>query len=633
MCGICGVISFREDRVDEHLLDILINRIRHRGPDEQGIYVDKESNLGLASCRLSIIDLVSGHQPISNEDDSIYIVFNGEIYNYQFLKKKLVERGHYFKTNSDTEVILHAYEEFGEDDFVHYLQGMFAFCIYDRKSRKLYLARDRAGKKPLYYSFTQDYFVFASELKSILAYPYAVKMIDEVALEKYLVYGYIPEPYTIVKEVNKLEAGTILIFSIPERKLTKHIYWNLKFNTLDTANIKERDIVEKIMLLLNKAVTRRLISDVEIGALLSGGLDSSTIVALMSQRYQGRVKTFSVSFTESSFDESAYFRKVASIFHTEHYEQVFEIKRLLNILPEVVDFLDEPFADPSILPTYLICKFARQFVKVVLSGDGGDEIFLGYPTFWAHIAAKFLEPLPLMIKKSFEEYAKLLLPVSFENFSTDFKIKQFFRGLVFPRLQWHFIWTGAFTPLELSILLNQNNGKASPMESLLDEPRQAILSQLDDMNKVIYFYFRFYLGQQVLVKVDRASMAASLEVRSPFLDTELIEFMMSLPWHIKLKKMELKHLLKKTMKDILPAEVIYRKKKGFGIPVSKWIYNELRPLTLELLNNSELKKHNLFSARYTSQLLNEHFTKKVNNGKKLWTLLMFQLWYKKYLKT
>ena len=631
MCGIAGIVDSTHP-VDRATLVRMATAIRHRGPDDDGYYIhvpehERGPSVGLAFRRLSIIDLAGGHQPMSNEDDSVWIAFNGEIYNFQELRRELETKGHRFRTASDTETIVHLYEEMGAD-CVTRLNGMFGLAIWDLGQRRLLLARDRMGKKPLYWTDTGHGLLFGSELKALLTHPECPRDIDRAAVAKYLAYEYVPTPHSIFAGVHKLPAAHVLTWQ--DGKIAVRRYWDQRFvgaASAATAPASATDLAAEFRDRLREAVRIRLVSDVPLGVFLSGGIDSSSVVALMAQlRPPESIKTFAVGFADPSFDESAHARAVARHFGTDHHEEVLAPRTLIDILPEVAGFLDEPFADASIVPTYLLSKFTRRHVTVALGGDGGDELLAGYPTFQAERAARWYR-VPNAVHARFVRPLAARLPVSTDNFSLDFKLKKFLHGAQYaPHLR-HQVWLGAFDAAESRELL-RGDVAVDPYDDLEIAMRDAPTG--DAVERLIYQYCRFYLQDDILVKVDRASMACSLEVRAPFLDYTLVDWLGTVPSHLKLHGGTTKYLLKRAMQPHLPPGIAARAKKGFGIPVAKWFQGELRDLARDTLSESRLGHHGMFHWPVVERLLDEHFRGRRDNRKQLWTLFMFQLWYEEY---
>jgi asparagine synthase (glutamine-hydrolysing) len=631
MCGICGIaVSRGGPQVSKEILRKMNETITHRGPDEDGFYVNDK--VGLASRRLSIIDLAGGTQPISNEDESMRIVFNGEIYNYRELRDYLEKHGHLFRTQSDTEVILHLYEEFGTN-CVQHLDGIFAIAIWNEKTQELLLARDRMGIKPMYYTHLPDWqFIFGSEMKSVLANPAVERKIDLISLNEYLSYEYVPTPRTIIRNVWRLEAGHFLIFN--RRGVEIHAYDSLSFHQSESRPpVDWRDYSTALYDTLRSAVQRELVSDVPVGVLLSGGLDSSTIAALMVDLYPGKVESFTIGFEEGSFDESHYARRVAQHVHTHHNEMVLTSKKAAELVSDVGSFLDEPFADSSIIPTYLLSRFARQQVKVVLGGDGGDELFAGYPTVLSHRLIGYYERLvPWVLRAYVAPRVMDHLKVSFDNISLDFRMRRFLAGRGVPLIDRHQRWLGSFVDEEKASLL-QSWIKPVLRETYHQSYEYARYSDAKEpLNQILFNDMKTYLEGDILYKVDRASMAASLEVRVPFLNREVVHFANDLPMDLKLHNFTGKFLLKKMMKGRLPEDIIWRSKKGFNMPVAYWLSGDLKELMLEMLSESFINRQDLFDYSYIQQITDEHFQHRKDNRKLLWTLLMFQLWYRSYIE-
>ena len=625
MCGIAGYFGHG----DERALKNMGNQLRHRGPDDEGFYL--KGNVGLAHRRLSIIDLSQkAHQPMSNEDDTVWLTFNGEIYNFRELRTKL-SVAHLFKSSTDTEVIIHLYEELGTKVFSE-IDGMFALALYDAKTEKIILARDRLGKKPLYWGVFDRTLIFGSELKAILAHPLSKNSLDLKSLNKYLQYEYVPTPHTIFKNIFKLEPGHFLTYN-GAGQLRKEKFWSVSFNQ-ENAEQDESYFLKALDEQLNAAVAKRLISDVPLGVFLSGGLDSSTIAYYAARNSCQKIKTFSIGFEEDSFDESKYARMVSAAIGTEHYERILGARESLNIIPQVFDLLDEPLADASILPTFLLSQFTRDYVTVAVGGDGSDELFCGYDTFVADRLANFYESLPLFLRQNVIESAVRRLPVSPKNFSFDFKAKKFISGFYGPKKYRHQRWLGSFDKSEKSRLFRAEVWKEIEAENEFEEIDAYIRESgtRDYHQQLIYLYLRMYLMDDVLVKVDRASMFNSLEVRSPFLDTRVVDLVNGVPFKLKFSGLKTKYILKRLMSDKLPREIVFRRKKGFGIPLAEWINDDLKPLVLELLSERAIKEQGLFNYEYVHELLGDHFARRADNRKPIWTLMAFQLWWNRWYK-
>jgi asparagine synthase (glutamine-hydrolysing) len=623
MCGIAGFIVKEKNAPTAQraaLLDEMCRVITYRGPDEQGAVVAGRAALGMR--RLSIIDLKSGQQPIYNEDGNLAIVFNGEIYNYRELKAKLEARGHKFKTNSDTETIVHAFEEFGAD-CVQHLRGMFAFAIWDKREESLFIARDRVGKKPLFYALTaQGNFVFGSELKVLLAHGEISKEIDFAALDAYLTFGYVPEEFCIFKNVRKLLPGHFLTFKNGEIKTQK--YWDFEYRKV--SDIKtEAEYVEILREKIKEAVKIRLISEVPLGAFLSGGVDSSSVVAMMSQILETPVKTFSIGFNEDSFNELKYARVAAKHFGTEHHEFIVT-PDLVETVDELVWHFDEPFADSSALPTFMVSKMARQFVTVVLSGDGGDELFAGYTRYVVdRKRSAVVANLPPFVRKNLRAVSERLPHGAkgrnyLYNVSLD-AIERYIDSIS----QYNTLRKKSLYSADFQSKLNGNSG-ASVYRKIAGSV--ATGSAIDNL---LYLDSKTYLPADILTKVDRMSMAASLEARVPLLDHELIEFVTQIPANLKMKGLHTKYIFKKAMEGIVPPEILYREKQGFGVPIEEWINKELRARMHETLLERRTLERGYFEKSYIQTLLDEHAKRRRDHSHALWILWMLELWHRRFL--
>lgn len=600
MCGICGIYDFNQNNVLKKDILRMNKSLIHRGPDEQGHYLQK--NIALANCRLAIIDLKSGRQPICNENKKIWIVFNGEIYNYQDLKNKLIKKGHSFSTQSDTEVILHLYEEEG-DNFLNKLDGMFALAMWDKKQKRIILARDRLGKKPLYWTIFQNKFIFASEVKAILTYPAFKKTIDKDAVRDYFCYGFVPSPKTIFKNISKLPAGcSLTINKHGKTKLKK--YWDFDYS-VKLNNYSEKEIINTIISLLKKAVLKRLISDVPLGLMLSGGIDSGLVAAILKECTSSfKIKAYSIGFEEKAFDESFYAKKLAKHLDIKHYVKIFTQRQLIKTVQSVVDTLDEPMSDPSILPTYFLSNFVGGQVKVALSGDGGDEGFAGYPKYLAH---RFLPA------KGWGLFRQTNWQLNLG------KIGQLINYMNHPLPVRNQLWINPFSPQEITELTGVN-----PSYAKIDHYHRLFKGK-DSLDEAFYLDQKLTLADMYLVKVDRASMASSLEVRSPFLDKDLVEFSTQIPAKLKLKNLQTKYLLKKIAYKYLPVEIVNQPKKGFGIPLDRWIEGELGPMVSKHLNLEQIQQQGLLNPKLVDRIV------KAKRSNAIWRLLVFQLWREKWL--
>ena len=627
MCGICGYITGTDQPADRVIISKMNDRLRRRGPDDEGYYVEGPVALGMR--RLSIIDLATGQQPISNEDGSIWVILNGEIYNFPELRPALESRGHRFRSRSDTEVIVHLYEDFG-DNFVDHLNGMFAVALWDARKRRVVLARDRMGQKPLYWTRLGQGIAFASEPKSLLAHPDIPAELDRRSLSRYLLYEYLPAPSCIFRGIHKLEAAHRLTFQNGDVRLDR--YWEPAPAT-DPRNAPHfNDAAAELWQRLRESVRMQLVSDVPLGVFLSGGIDSSSVIAAMTAIMPAdKIETFTIGFDDPSFDESAPARLVAQHFGTTHHEEIFSVQRLIEVLPDVADYLDEPFGDASVLPMYLLSRFARQRVTVALGGDGCDEMLAGYPTFQAIRPAAVFRAMPRAIQRAMRWTANKL-PVSHENFSFDFKLKQFVKGAAAPPELAHQIWLGSFCDAEQQSLLRADvraelDGRGTEEEHLT---LASGIQGNDLVDRLTRIYCRTYLAEDILTKADRASMAVSLELRAPFLDPGLVSFITSLPSRYKLRGSETKRVFRRAMADRLPAAVLKRPKKGFGIPVAGWLNTHLRELAGDLLAPDRLRAQGLFDAETVGRLLWDHWDGRRDNRKGLWTLIMFQMWHERY---
>jgi asparagine synthase (glutamine-hydrolysing) len=634
MCGICGILNLSlEPLAQRSRIDAMSARIMHRGPDSHGKF--ELPYLALAIRRLSIIDLATGDQPLANETGGITLVFNGEIYNYRELTKQLLERGHRFKTHSDGEVIAHLYEELGPG-FVRELNGMFAIALWDDRAKRLVLARDRAGEKPLYYWRGNGALVFASEIKSLLEYPGISREIDREALAQYFFYGYFPSPRSVYAEIKKLPAAHTMVVERGEMSITP--YWRLQDHLRPPGKApvtarEEAEIVEELRGKLREAAISRLVSDVPLGVFLSGGVDSSTLVAAMSELTPGNVNTFSVAFPHRTFNEEPYAQRVARHFGTRHHVVTADNQRLREAFTALVDHLDEPVADPAVIPTYLLSQFARTEIKVALSGEGSDELFGGYPTYiGARLAEHYLR-LPHLLRRQFFEPMARFLPVSAGAVPLGLFVRRFLQHAERDAAERHQIWFGMFNPAELDQLFSPDWWGSKPTLSAVFAPLARVLdgAQFEDtVAQLLYLDFRMYLEDNLLVKIDRASMACSLELRTPFLDHRLIEYAAGLPSRLRVRRFTMKYILKKAVEKWLPHEIVHRQKRGFSVPIASWMRGSLKPLVGETLNAEKLKREGLFDPAFVRRLLEEHWRGATDHRKTLWTLLCFQLWFDRW---
>lgn len=615
MCGIAGFIDAERSQDDaEQLIDRMCRVIRHRGPDDQGVWVGNGVAMGMR--RLSIIDLAGGNQPIFNEDQSVLVILNGEIYNYRELQKELQERGHHFHTDSDTEAIVHAYEEYG-DECVKHLRGMFTFAIWDRKRQRLLAARDRFGKKPLNYYWDGQKLIFGSEIKSILEAGIP-REVNHIALDEYLVYRCVPAPNTLFKGVMKLPPAHILVYE--NGQISTKCYWELSFRP--TCTDDEATAIERIRALLKEAVEVRLMSEVPLGAFLSGGIDSSVVVGLMSSMMSQPVKTFSIGFEEDEFSELPYARQVAKHFGTDHHE-FFVRPELISVLPQLVWAYDEPFSDASMLPTYYVSRLAREHVTVALTGDGGDEIFAGYTSYSREWVINRIPPILRSLLASGSRFmpdgmrgknrlGSLLLDLPTRVVRSQMLFAADSRSSI-------------YSPEYFAQVRDHN-----PYERLISEFRA--VSDLDTTAQQQYVDARRYLIDDILVKVDKASMFNSLETRAPLLDQYLVEYVASLPASLRMRNGVLKYLLKKAAADLLPAEILTRGKQGFGVPIKHWFRGDLNGYAYELLLSPQAQQRGIFNPAFVRNLLQAHArTTLVNHSSAIWALLCLELWFQIYM--
>lgn len=565
MCGIAGFVG----EGGRDCLERMTRALAHRGPDAEGFHIDEKTGLHLGHRRLSIVDLTDGCQPMQTLDGRFWIVFNGEIYNHAELRAELEKKGHAFQTDhSDTEVLLHGYVEWGEE-LVERLNGMWAFALWDSARQRLFVSRDRFGKKPLYWFRKNGTFAFASEVTALLVHPLAPRSVSRKALQKLFAYALIPAPHSIIEGIWKLPAGHNLIVEAGGEPQIQR-YWRYTIEPDEKlARRPEQELAEELLEKLSRAVQRRLMADVPLGVFLSGGIDSTAVAALAAKHAGAdRLKTFSIGFTEPSFDESAFARRAAEFLGTRHELEILDLGKACDLLPQIFAKLDEPQGDNSLLPTWLLSRFTRRYVTVALGGDGGDELFAGYDTFRGLDKARLYDSLvPRPMHHALRALAGLL-PVSHSNISFDFKIKRGMRGASHPQRLWNPIWLGALEPDEISRFFGE---KIDP-EDLYSEAIDSweACQQTDLVDRTLQFYTEIYLQDGILAKVDRASMMHGLEARSPFLDIEVADFARRLPHRFKLKDGVAKYLLKKALEPLLPADIIYRKKKGFGTPVGAW---------------------------------------------------------------
>jgi asparagine synthase (glutamine-hydrolysing) len=625
MCGIVGLVRNNGKAIDEQLLSRMCDAIKHRGPDDDGFYVN--GCVGLGMRRLAIIDLKSGKQPIHNQERTSWIVFNGEIYNYLELREKLEKLGHTFYTNSDTEAIVHAYDQYGVDCPNH-LRGMFAFAIWDDAKRELFLARDRVGKKPLLYAQIEGDLVFGSEFSALLLHPQISRDVNLEALDHYLSFMCIPAPMTAYRSIQKLEPGNWLRWRNGE--VTVQRYWQPDFSK--KLKIDEREAGEQTVEILRDAVRCRLMSEVPLGAFLSGGIDSSAVVALMSQESSERIKTFSIGFEEQDFSELHHARRVAEHVGADHHEFIVR-PDAVEVLPMLVEHYGEPYADSSAVPTYYVARETRKHVTVALNGDGGDESFAGYERYAAMQLAERYRKLPIFLRESVIQEVVSRVPASELGRGRVKAFKRFLQAASLPKVDRYMRWMSTFnndlkTSLYSDAFRQELNG-AQPVDLL--RPWFAHVNGSGIVDAALNADIMTYLPNDLLVKVDIATMAVSLEARSPFLDHHVIEFAASLPERFKLRGLTTKYLLKKILRKLLPSENLNRRKMGFGVPIGHWFRGTMQPFLREVLLSERASRRGLFKPEVVRSLIDEHARAERDHSHQLWTFLMLELWFQRFI--
>ncbi len=648
MCGICGEIDFNNG-VRVEAIRRMSKTLAHRGPDDEGmVFIEGSRSIevkhplplapdkdvfevALGHRRLSIIDLSeAGHQPMCNEDGTIWIVFNGEIYNFQELREGLKKKGHRFKSNSDTEVILHAYEEW-RIDCLSQFRGMFAFAIWDSNLQRLFMARDRLGKKPLVYFRQNGRLAFASEIKALLQLPGLEKKVNDIAIDNYLTYQYVPSPDTIFKEIKKLPPAHYLLYG-RDGSMKVARYWELNFNQDSQTHPDIKELEDKVRTELEESVRLRLISDVPLGAFLSGGVDSSLVVGIMAKMSSKPVKTFSIGFEEKEFDELTYARLVSKHFATEHHEFIVK-PNAIEILPKLVWHYNEPFADSSAIPTYYVAKMTRDYVKVVLTGDAGDENFAGYPRYLRSKLLLFFLKMPKSFRSDF--FPPFLRTIA----------RLHWREKTFNRLAAYIesVSSNQVRNYAEQVTICNATGKEDLYSSEFSEITrgtdsvQYLLSKFDEVrikdliDQLLYLDINTYLPEDLLVKMDIATMANSLEARVPFLDHQLMEFSATIPSNLKLRGRIAKYILKETFKTFLPEVIFKRRKMGFGVPVSRWFRNELKDYIYEILLDRRTLGRGYFTREGVERLLNDHITLRYDHSSKIWALLFLEMWFRVFI--
>jgi asparagine synthase (glutamine-hydrolysing) len=626
MCGIVGMVNLDGRAAEPELLARMNEAILHRGPDEDGAYL--KGHVGLAMRRLAIIDLKGGQQPIADEEGTAWIVYNGEVYNFREVRKELEARGHRFHTDCDTEVVLHAYLEYGADCPKH-LRGMFAFAIWDERRQELFIARDRVGKKPLLYAKTRDAFVFGSEFTALLLHPSVSREIDRAALDDYLTFMCVPAPQTAYRDIRKLEPGHSLTLT-RDGEIRTERYWEPDFSK--KVKLSEEEAGERALELLREAVRVRLMSEVPLGAFLSGGIDSSAVVALMAEESSTPVKTFSIGFEEQDFSELHHARRVAERVGAEHHEFVVR-PDAMEVLPTLVEHYGEPYADSSAIPTYYVARETRKHVTVALNGDGGDECFAGYERYAAMRLSERYRKLPGVLRERVIRQALELLPISELRPSRARKVRRFLRAASLPPVERYLSWVGIVQrDAKNDLYTDEFNAEVGGRDaSAWLRPWFARANGAGVVDAALLADTMTYLPNDLLVKVDIASMAVSLEARSPFLDHHVIEFAASLPENLKLRGLTTKYILKKTLQKLLPSENLTRSKMGFGVPIGHWFRGQMQGFLRENLLSERAARRGLFRPEAVRRMVELHTRGERDYTHQLWTLLMLELWFQRFI--
>ncbi len=627
MCGICGEVRLgHTGSVNRDDILAMREALNHRGPDDAGLFISTDRSVGLGFRRLRIVDLsANANQPLPNEDGEVRVVFNGEIYNFRELRKQLEDHGHRFRSHSDTEVIVHLYEERGAD-CVSLLEGMFALAIWDQRNRRLTLARDRAGKKPLFYHHTRDRVAFASEIKAFFGHPEIPTEVDPSAVPYYFIHGYVPCPNTFYRQIQQVEPATIVTVE-HDGTIESRPYWRLRYPSREqlasAGPVDRRQIVGQVRELMTQAVERRLVSDVPIGAFLSGGIDSTIVVGLMSRAMPEPVRTFSIGFEgDVAYDETAYARLAAKRFGTQHTEFVVE-PSAVGLIDKLIWHHDGPFGDSSAVPTYIVSRLTSQQVTVVLNGDGGDELFAGYVRFYAGLLA---ERIPTSVSNLLNlAFSRVVSPESSRHRLA--RVQRFFQAVNLPIYDRMTRWSSFFFD-DLEDLLDPEFRMSLPPIDRLRYLERDIdqMADLSTLGKLLYSNFRTYLLDDLLVKVDRCSMANSIEARSPFLDRDLVEYVATIPDHMKLRRGRTKVILREAFSDLLPPEIVNRGKMGFGVPLGAWFRGELREFVGDLLLARDARFRAYLSPTYVEGLVSRHQAGQADLGQQLWSLLCFEHW-------
>jgi asparagine synthase (glutamine-hydrolysing) len=626
MCGIVGIVDRRRRPVDEAVVGRMCEAIRHRGPDEDGFYHGE--GVGLAMRRLAIIDLKSGQQPMHNADRTAWIVFNGEIYNYKEVRARLEELGHRFDTNCDTEVVIHAYDEYGAECPKH-LRGMFAFAVWDERTEELFLARDRVGKKPLLYARVGDEFVFGSEFSALLEHPRVGREVNREAIHHYLTFMCVPAPLTAYRDIHKLEPGHTLRYT-REGEIKTERYWQPDFS--HKTRMSEEEAGERAVEILREAVRVRLMSEVPLGAFLSGGVDSSAVVALMSEVSSTPVKTFSIGFEEQDFSELHHARRVAEHVGAEHHEFIVR-PDAMEVLPTLVEHYGEPYADSSAIPTYYVARETRRHVTVALNGDGGDECFAGYERYAAMKLASKYRGVPNLLREGLIKPAVALYPTSETRRSRVRDLKRFLDAASLPTVERYMRLVSVLDTHAKDALYTEDFSREMRAHSAADfvAPWFANANGAGLVDASLLADTMTYLPNDLLVKVDIASMAVSLEARSPFLDHHVIEFAASLPENLKLRGLTSKYLLKRVLAKLLPAENLSRRKMGFGVPIGHWLRGDMQKFLRDTLLSEKALGRGFFKPASVARMVELHTRGERDHAHQLWTLLMLELWFQRFI--
>jgi asparagine synthase (glutamine-hydrolysing) len=623
MCGICGAVWNEPSKaINGTALDAMTDILRHRGPDDRGTFL--KQGIALGHRRLAIIDLTpSGHQPMSNEDETVWIVFNGEIYNFEQLRRELIRHGHRFRSESDTEVLIHLYEE-EHENLLQRINGMFAMALWDVRERKLLLARDRIGKKPLFYRNEPNRLIFSSEMKSILTVNGIPREIDPTALDDYLTYQYVPHPKTIFRGISKLPPGHFAFWQ--DGQLPVRRYWKPDWKDEDE-RLTFEEWSEELRALVTDAVRIRLRSDVPVGAFLSGGIDSSVTAGIMQRECPQQIRTFCIGFPQKEYDETAFARQAATLFGTKHQELIVT-SDIEDVLPKIIRHYDEPFADSSAVPTWFLCEMTRREVTVALSGDGGDELFAGYDRYRAVRLGMAAEKIPSVFRKILAGPIRNFIPASTRQRSTLRRLKRFLETLGMEPLEQYLQWIAIFNRERRQKLYTPEFSEQIRGYDSLDFLRQAeqLCSRRDRVTRIALTDMQTYLPCDIMTKVDTASMAHGLECRAPLLDYRIAEWAARLPIRYKIEGHCGKKILRETFRDLLPPNIEHRRKMGFGVPVDHWFRKPLREMVRDVLLDSQTRQRGFFEQKFIEQLLNEHFTNRFDHAYRIWALFVFEHW-------